>query len=152
MIEIIEVLTDAIQKMTEFIIKFTPIGVFSLVAVLVNKLDFEKYNEMGNFFLATGVGMSIHALIVIPLVLWLMTRTNPLKYFLLVREAVVVAFFSQSSSATMPVTMRVLEENANVDEKIYGVSVPIGATLNMDGAAFYHAILIMFMAACLESI
>lgn len=147
LIEVIDVLTDAIQKMTEFIIKFTPVGVFSLVAVLVNKLDFSKYSEMGNFFLATGVGMSIHALIVIPLLLWFMTKFNPLKFFLQVREAVMVAFFSQSSSATMPVTMRVLEENAEVDEKVYGVSVPIGATLNMDGAAFYHAILIMFMAS-----
>jgi proton glutamate symport protein len=86
-------------------------------------------------------------LIVIPLLLWFMTKFKPLKFFLQVREAVMVAFFSQSSSATMPVTMRVLEENAEVDEKVYGVSVPIGATLNMDGAAFYHAILIMFMAS-----
>lgn len=147
LVEIIDLLTDAIQKMTEFIIKFTPVGVFSLVAVLFNKLDFEKYSEMGSFFLATGLGMSIHAFIVLPLGLWVLGKTSPLKFFLQVREAVMVAFFSQSSSATMPVTMRVLEENAKVDEKVYGVSVPIGATLNMDGAAFYHAILIMFMAS-----
>jgi len=147
LIEIVDVLTDAIQKMTEFIIKFTPVGVFSLVAVLFNKLDFGKYSEMGNFFLATGLGMSLHALVVLPLGLWFLGKTSPLKFFLQVREAVMVAFFSQSSSATMPVTMRVLEENAEVDEKVYGVSVPIGATLNMDGAAFYHAILIMFMAS-----
>ncbi|TNF26259.1 MAG: dicarboxylate/amino acid:cation symporter [Deltaproteobacteria bacterium] len=147
LIEIVDVLTDAIQKLTEFIIKFTPVGVFSLVAVLFNKLDFDKYSEMGSFFMATGIGMSIHAFIILPLILWVTTKFSPLRFFLQVREAVLVAFFSQSSSATMPVTMRVLEENAQVEEKVYGVSVPIGATLNMDGAAFYHAILIMFMAS-----
>ncbi|MCO4795128.1 MAG: dicarboxylate/amino acid:cation symporter [Bacteriovoracaceae bacterium] len=145
--EIIDVLTDAIQKMTEFVIKFTPLGVFSLVAVLVNKLDFNQYKEMGTFFVATGVGMSLHAFIVLPLILWIFTKFSPIKFFLQVREAIMVAFFSQSSSATMPVSMRVLEDNAKVKEKVYGVSIPIGATLNMDGAAFYHAILIMFMAS-----
>jgi len=87
-----------------------------------------------------------HGLVSLPLVLWFTTKRNPIEYFIGVRDALVTAFSTSSSSATLPVTMNCVENNLKVDKDIAGFVLPIGATMNMDGTALYEAMAAIFVA------
>ncbi len=131
--------------MLSMIIKFTPVGIIGLVYPAVAGLDSRSIFALGSFSLAVVLASSVHGCVTLPLILYFKGKRNPFHFFMNVRSALVVALSTASSSATYPVSKRTLEENENVPETVTGFSLPLGATLNMDGSAVYQAILLIFM-------
>jgi Na+/H+-dicarboxylate symporter len=98
-------------------------------------------------FVVLVVGTTLlHGVVVLPLILYLVTRMSPLRFWRGAREALVTAFATSSSSATLPVTLRCVEQHLHVKRDIAGFVLPLGATLNMDGTALYEAAAALFIA------
>ncbi|MFC1504058.1 dicarboxylate/amino acid:cation symporter [Spirochaetota bacterium] len=143
--DIAESLNELLIKMLGLIIKATPIGIIGLVYPAVAKLSVDSIFTLGSFSLSVLLATAIHSMITLPLILYLASGRNPVSFFFSVRNALMVALSTASSSATYPVSKEVLEKNEGVSEDITGFSLPIGATLNMDGSAVYQSILLVFM-------
>ncbi len=134
------------MKVVSFIIKLTPIGIFSIFSYFVAQGGMSVLAGVGEFFIVTAVAVFIHAFVILPLVGKLIGKFSPWKFFLNVREALMVSFFTASSVATLPVSKKCLEENEQVNEKTTALVLPLGATINMDGSALYQALMIIFLA------
>ncbi len=138
---------DALLKMAEWIIKLTPVGVFAIVYYTVATHGLGAFVELWKYVLAVVVGLLWHATVNLGLIAYLVGRFKPWEYFAKVREALLVAFSTASSSATLPVSLEVAENKAKVDKKVAGFVLPLGATVNMDGTALYEAVAAMFVAS-----
>lgn len=136
---------DLIMTVIQAILYLAPIGILALVASLIATTDLKSFSGLGWFFIATGCAALTHALITLPAIGFFIGRFNPYKFIFNVKEALLVALASASSSATLPVSTRVLEDQENVSPKITGFVLPLGATLNMDGSALYQAIVVIFL-------
>jgi len=98
-------------------------------------------------FVSVVLGTTLlHGVIVLPLILYLTTGMSPLKFWRGAREALITAFATSSSAATMPITLRCAEQHLHVKREIAGFVIPIGTTMNMDGTALYEAIAALFIA------
>ena len=136
----------AIMKMVEWILWVAPLGVFCLVAWTVAKLGGEELiAPLAKYMIVVVVGLAIHGLIVLPLVLLIFGRTNPFRFMHQMREALMTAFGTDSSSATLPVTMECAERLGGVSKRSAGFVLPLGATINMDGTALYEAVAVVFL-------
>lgn len=136
------------MKITKIVINFTPIGVLFLVLPRVVEVDDvnQMLESVGMYTACVLAGLFIHGLIVLPFVYCIITRRNPYALVGRMSAALLTAFGTSSSSATMPVTINCLEENVGLDPKIVRFLVPIGATVNMDGTALYEAVAAIFIA------
>ena len=134
------------MKMTEFIMKFAPIGVYGLVAEVVAETGFEGVGPLAVFALTVVTALLVHVLIVLPLFLRFVGRVSPYKMFPAMAPAMLTAFSTASSSATLPITMDCVEENVGVSNKISSFVLPLGATVNMNGTALYECAAAMFLA------
>jgi proton glutamate symport protein len=137
---------EVMMRLTQFIIRFTPIGVFALMAKIVAQTGAEVFGPLGNYMLVVFAGLLIHATITLPLLLYLIGRINPLQHFQAMSSALMTAFSTASSSATLPLTMDAMENNAGVSNKITSFVLPLGATINMDGTALYECVAVIFIA------
>ena len=140
-------INDALLNVANWIIKITPLGVFSIVYYNVAVHGFSAFLELWKYALAVLVGLFWHAAVNLGLIAYLFGKVKPWEYFLKVREALLVAFSTASSSATLPVSLEVAERKAGVDKRIAGFVLPLGATVNMDGTALYEAVAAMFVAS-----
>ena len=95
------------------------------------------------------VGLGFHAFVTLPALLYLFTRRNPYRFFWQMSQALLTAFSTASSSATLPVTMEVAEEKLDIEKEVSSFVLPLGATINMDGTALYQAVATMFIAQVL---
>jgi Na+/H+-dicarboxylate symporter len=134
------------MKITEWVMSFAPIGVFGLVARTVAKTGFDAAGPLLVFSLTVVAALAVHALITIPLMIRTVTGLNPVKHFRAVAPALLTAFSTASSSATLPITMDCLERRAGVSNKTTSFVLPLGATVNMDGTALYECVAAMFIA------
>ena len=139
---------DVMMKVTLFIIKFTPLGIFGLVAEKVAEQDDlgALVESMGMYMLVVIMALSVHALITLPTITTAIGKGNPWKHFLALRTPVITAFSTSSSNATLPLTIQAVEENDGVSNKISSFTLPLGATINMDGTALYECVAVMFIA------
>ncbi len=139
---------DVMMKVTLFIIKFTPLGIFGLVAEKVAEQDDlgALVESMGMYMLVVIMALSVHALITLPTLSRVIGKVNPWKHFLALRTPVLTAFSTSSSNATLPLTIQAVEENDGVSNKISSFTLPLGATINMDGTALYECVAVMFIA------
>ncbi len=117
-----------------------PIGFFALVATLAWTVGLEGVGTIWVYGVAVVAGLAIHGFIVLPLILWIFARRSPLEFAGKMRHALVMAFSTASSSATLPTTMRCAEENAGIDNDYASFVLPLGSTVNMDGTAIYESI------------
>ena len=138
---------EALLNLAGWIIKLTPIGVFAIVYYQVAKHGLHVFLELWKYALAVLVGLFWHATVNLGLIAKIFGKVNPAEYFTKVREALLVAFSTASSSATLPVSLEVAEKKAGIDKKIAGFVLPLGATVNMDGTALYEAVAAMFVAS-----
>jgi proton glutamate symport protein len=143
---------DVIMKITMFVIKFTPLGIFSITAKVIaqqvqmgNEIS-EVISRLGLYFITVLSGLFIHAFITLPLAVKIIGRANPLKHFKNMATPILTAFSTSSSNATLPLTMEALEDNNGVSNKIASFTVPLGATVNMDGTALYECVAVIFIA------
>lgn len=144
-------LNDAVMKMTRLIVYLAPAGVFALVAARFGEAGggkgvSELLAGLGLYAAAVVAGLAVHGVIILPALLYLLGKMNPVRYFAGVMEAMLMAFSTASSSATLPVTMKCLQENNNMPPKVSGFVLPVGATINMDGTALYEAVAALFIA------
>ena len=146
LVKIARSLDSLIMMIVHAILYLLPIGIFSLVYSAIAKMHWSQVASFGGFFLAVFVAAFFHACITLPVALKFFGRYSPLKFFMRTKEALVVALSTASSSGTLPVSMTVMKDNVQADEKVVDFVLPLGATLNMDGSALYQSILIVFMA------
>ncbi len=150
-VEVFTILDKAIMKIVRWIMIFTPIGIFSLIADRIGMAGgggavIELAMELGKYVLSVVVGLSIHGFIVLPIILLLFAKRNPLEYVQNLSKALLTAFSTASSSATLPLTMEGVIDEAKVTPKVGRFVLPLGATINMDGTALYEAVAVIFIA------
>lgn len=140
---------EVMMKITMFVIIFTPFGVFGLVAEAVADQSgqlMKFFSVLGLYALTVLSALFFHALIVLPLLLKFIAKVNPWSHLKAMRAALLTAFSTSSSGATLSLTMESVENNSGVSNKISGFTLPLGATINMDGTALYEAVAALFIA------
>jgi Na+/H+-dicarboxylate symporter len=137
---------QVMMKMTEWVMKFAPIGVFGLVAKVVAKTGFDAARPLLLFAAVVILALAVHALVTLPLLLRWVGRVSILPTMQAMFPAMLTAFSTASSSATLPVTMECLEKEAGVSNRISSFVLPLGATVNMNGTALYECMAAMFLA------
>ncbi len=139
---------EVIMKVTLFIIKFTPLGIFGIVAkqVAENENLGELFARLGLYMLVVLIALFVHAFIVLPILVKGIGKANPIKHFKAMRTPLITAFSTSSSNATLPLTMEAVENKSGVSNSITSFTLPLGATVNMDGTALYELVAAMFIA------
>lgn len=133
-------------RMTDLIMRFAPIGVFALVAKTVAETGLAAFGPLALFFLTVTVALATHILLILPLLLYVIGRVNPLPHYMAMSAALLTAFSTASSSATLPITLDCVEKNAGVSNRTSSFVLPLGATVNMDGTALYECVAVLFIA------
>jgi proton glutamate symport protein len=141
-------LAGVMTLITTWIMKFTPIAVFCLVVPAIAEVGVSVLQNLVPYVLTVVLALLVHSCMVLPIVMKLMGR-SPLAHFRQMREALLMAFSTASSSATIPVTMRCLHEEAGVSDRVTSFVIPLGATVNMDGTALYEGVVVVFAAQVL---
>jgi len=137
------------MKLTHFVIRFTPLGIFGIVVGVVAEQRenlVEVLGSLGQYFVTVLIGLIIHATITLPLIIRTVGKVNPWKHFQALTTPLLTAFSTRSSSATLPLTLDAVENNSGVSNKISSFVLPLGATINMDGTALYECVAAMFIA------
>jgi len=141
---------DVMMGITDLIMKFAPLGVFGLVAKTVASIGPEQLDDLavslGTFTLSVLLALLVHVLVTLPVLLVLVARVNPLAHFKAMMPALLTAFSTASSSATLPLTMECVRDNAGVSNRTSSFVLPLGATVNMDGTALYECVAAIFIA------
>jgi Na+/H+-dicarboxylate symporter len=123
-----------------------PFGAFGLLFILLAPVGLRLFVPLGAYMLTVVIGLLIHAFLVLPLILLLVGRYSPWRFFQGYREALAIALSTSSSSATLPASMRCVEKNLGVPNQTASFVLPLGATVNMDGTALYEAVAALFIA------
>lgn len=138
--------SNAMLKIAEWIIKLTPIGVFSLISYVVAEQGIDIIIGLWKYILLVLMVLLIHGLFTLPLILSLLTKINPYRYLHAIKEVPLMAFSTASSAATLPVSMKVVQEKGGVRKESAAFVLPLGATVSMDGTAAYLTIAVMYIA------
>jgi len=117
-----------------------------LIARIVASTGFDAFVPLMRYFMTVLGALAIHLLITLPLILKLVGRVKPIRHFKAMLPALLTAFSTSSSSATLPLTMECAEKNAGVSNRVTSFVLPLGATVNMDGTALYECVAAMFIA------
>ena len=143
----------AMMKITELVIQLLPFGVFGLILNTLNNLDASgSWGYITNimwYMLTIAGGLLIHMLVVLPILLKVFAKKSFSDHFRHMANAMLTAFSTSSSSATLPVTIECVEKNAKVSNRISSFVIPMGATVNMDGTALYECAGVLFIAQVL---
>ncbi|MDJ0918913.1 MAG: dicarboxylate/amino acid:cation symporter [Woeseiaceae bacterium] len=134
------------MRMTEWIMLFAPIGVFGLVAKTVSETGFDAAGPLLAFSGVVLLALIVHAVVTLPLLLRFIGNVKPYKTMALMSPALLTAFSTASSSATLPVTMDRIEDEVGVSNNVSSFVLPLGATVNMNGTALYECVAAMFIA------
>lgn len=139
-------LNQVILKLVMMLMYLAPYGVFCLLAKLFSELGWQAIADLGLYFATVLLVLLLHGLGVYPLLLNLLTRLNPAIFLRKMWPVMVFGFSTASSNATLPVTLRTVEKDLGVDNKVASFSVPLGATINMDGTAIMQGVATVFIA------
>lgn len=143
-----DAVNDVIMRMVHLIMWIAPLGVFGLVAShFAAQEDFGKILAgLGKYMGTVLIGLAVHAFIVLPILCMVLGRRNPLRHFAAMLPALLTAWSTASSSATLPLTIDCAEERAGLSKRSAGFLLPLGATVNMDGTALYESVAAIFIA------
>lgn len=139
---------EVMMKITMFIIKFTPLGILGIVAKQVATTHnlIEVAASLGMYMVAVLLALSIHSMVTLPMIVKIVGRVKPFEHFKAMTTPLLTAFSTSSSNATLPLTMEAVEHNSGVSNKVTSFTLPLGATINMDGTALYECVAVMFIA------
>ncbi|SCZ63602.1 dicarboxylate/amino acid:cation symporter [Thiohalomonas denitrificans] len=137
---------QTMMAITDWVMKFAPVGVFALVAKVVATTGLEAVGPLVAFFFTVLGALAFHFLVTMPLLLLFVARVNPLRHYQAMAPALLTAFSTASSAATLPLTMECVEKNAGVSNRTSSVVLPLGSTVNMDGTALYECVAAIFIA------
>lgn len=132
--------------MVSWIMRLAPLGILALLAKLAATQNLALMGTLVKFIVVVIGTTLVHGIVVLPLLLYWVTKMSPLYFWRGAREALITAFATSSSSATIPVTLRCVEQHLHVKPDIAGFVIPLGATINMDGTALYEAAAALFVA------
>ncbi|MGK0185819.1 MAG: proton glutamate symport protein [Verrucomicrobiales bacterium] len=139
-------LNDLMITVTSWIMLLAPIGVFGLMASVIAQTGPGFLLSMLRYMFAVIAALGLHMFVVLPLLLFFIARVNPWRHFVAMKDALLTSFSTASSSATLPITMRCLQDNAGVSKRTSSFVLPLGATVNMDGTALYECVAVLFVA------
>ncbi len=140
---------QAMMRLTSGIIRLAPIGVFGLIARVTGTSGIEAFQALGLYMLTIAGGVGFHLFVTLPVLLIVLGRINPRIHFRNMLEPLTMAFSTASSAATLPVTLRAVEERVGVSNRTSSFVLPLGATVNMDGTALYECAGVLFVAQVL---
>lgn len=134
------------MKITHLVMKFLPIGVFGLVAKAIATTGYEAIGSVAYFFGTVLLGLGFYTVVVLPLLLHFVARVNPLSYFKALIPALITAFSTTSSAATLPVTLECVEKKGGVSNRIASFILPLGTSVNLTGSSLYVCVAVLFIA------
>jgi proton glutamate symport protein len=137
---------EVMMAITLFVMRFAPLGVFGLVAKTITTTGFAAFAPLAVFFFTVVVALVLHTFVSLALMLKVLGRVNPFLHYRAMVPAMLTAFSTASSSATLPVTIECLEKNVGVSNRTSSFVLPLGATINMDGTALYECAAALFIA------
>ncbi|XP_044291367.1 neutral amino acid transporter B(0) [Varanus komodoensis] len=139
---------EATMVLVSWIMWYAPLGIMFLVAGKIVEMEdvLSLFSSLGKYICCCLVGHAIHGLVVLPAIYFIFTRRNPYRFLWGIFTALATAFGTSSSSATLPLMMKCVEENNGVSKHISRFILPIGATVNMDGAALFQCVATVFIA------
>jgi Na+/H+-dicarboxylate symporter len=137
---------EGLMILVQWIIWLTPPGVFFLVAWTVGRIGLDNITgPLGAYMGTVFLGLLLHGVIVLPIVLYFFARTNPYRFMAKMKPALLTAFGTDSSSATLPVTIETAIDEGECSENASNFVLPLGSTINMDGTALYEAVAVVFL-------
>ncbi len=150
-VDVISILNDAVMQLVNWIMIVAPIGIFGLIARPIGEAGgfhsfLPELFALGKYSFTVLLGLALHGFIVLPLILIILGRRNPRTYVVGVGSALLNAFSTASSSATLPLTLEGVEKENGISNRTASFVLPLGATINMDGTALYEAVAAMFIA------
>ncbi|HZV62560.1 MAG TPA: dicarboxylate/amino acid:cation symporter [Methylophilaceae bacterium] len=145
-LQLLQEVLEMILRIVGWIMRLAPFGIMALLIKLVATQDTAVLGSLGTFVTMVVGTTLFHGVIILPMILYVITGMTPLRFWLGAREALITAFATSSSSATLPVTLRCVEQHLHVKREAAGFVVPLGATVNMDGTALYEAAAALFVA------
>jgi Na+/H+-dicarboxylate symporter len=137
---------DLMMEMTLLVMKFAPLGVFCMIARTFANLGFDAFLPLIKYMAGVTIGLAIQCFIVYMLLLLLFTRLNPLKFLKKFFPVMAFAFSTSTSNATIPMSIDTLEEKIGVSRKVSSFTIPLGATINMDGTSIMQGVAVIFAA------
>jgi Na+/H+-dicarboxylate symporter len=144
--ELFESLFAVMMKMAEGVLALLPYGVFALLVKVVARTGFAVFEPLLLYMGTVAAALLIHACFTLPALLRIVGGISPRRWFKAMSPALMTAFSTSSSSMTLPVTLRSVEERGKVSSKVTSFTLPLGATINMDGTALYECIGVIFLA------
>ena len=144
--QLFQELLDVMLRMVGWIMRLAPFGILALLIQLIAVQKVELLTTLGGFMVLVTATTLIHGLVVLPLLLYLVTKKSPLWFWRGARAAIITAFATSSSAATLPISLRCAEQQLGAGKDIAGFVLPLGATMNMDGTALYEAVAALFIA------
>ena len=141
-----EAVYRVMMKITLWVIRFAPLGVFALVGKVVMSSGLEVFKLLFLFFITVLAALAVHFFVVLPLILRFVARLSPGAYLRAMLPAVLMAFSTASSSSTLPLTMNCARTRVGASNRVSGFVLPLGATVNMDGTALYECVAVLFIA------
>ncbi|MCB1213573.1 MAG: dicarboxylate/amino acid:cation symporter [Chlamydiia bacterium] len=146
LLRFLDSLAEVMYRLTSIVMEFSPIGVYGIMTWVIAVYGPAALGDLAFFLGVYVVACAIHVLLVNVGILHFLAKLNPLVFFRGMGDALITAFSTSSSSATLPVTMHCVQENLGVSKNISGFVLPLGSTVNMNGAAIYQAMCALFVA------
>jgi DAACS family dicarboxylate/amino acid:cation (Na+ or H+) symporter len=145
MIDVLESLQDVVIKIVELAMKLAPLGVAGLIFGVTSRFGLGLLAPLGNYVLVVIAGLLIHVLFTLSILQRTLARISPRVFFSRARSAIITAFSTSSSAATLPTNIAVAEQNLGVPPKIAGFVLPLGTTMCMNGTALYEGVTVLFL-------
>jgi len=139
-------INNAMFHIAKWVINLTPIGVFSLISYIIAKQGIDVILGLWEYVVMVIVVIILHGIVTLPMILAFFAKINPYRYMNQVKEATIMAFSTASSAATLPVSLKVVQEKGGVSKDSAGFVLPLGATVSMDGTASYLTIAVLYIA------
>jgi Na+/H+-dicarboxylate symporter len=146
LLRVFESANAVIMKLVFVLMEIAPYGIFCLIAKVIAEQGLDQFRNMLWYFGTVLLVLLLHAVFTYPVLLILLGRVSPVRFFEKLRDPMSVAFGTASSGATLPVTLRTVETRLGVDESVASFTVPLGATINMDGTAIMQGVATVFIA------
>ena len=146
LLDIVFKLNDLVLKMLEVLMKMAPLGIFCLIAKTFSSQGIDSILELLKYFIGVVIVLFIHLFVVYLPLVKLIAKVNIINFFSGLKQALLFAFSTSSSSATIPITLNNLEKSFNVKKKVSSFTVPLGATINMDGTAIMQGMATIFIS------
>jgi len=150
--QLFESLLQVVMMLAKGVLLLIPYGVFALVARVVADTGFAVFRPLLLYMAVVTLALIVHSLVTLPLILKLVAGVSPLRWAKVMSPALMTAFSTSSSNMTLPVTMETVEVRGRVSKKISSFTLPLGATINMDGTALYECIGVIFLAQFYASV